>query len=165
VKVAQDRVVAIDYTIRLSDGRVIETTFSSDGVPLVYLHGRSHLVPGVEKGIEGAEPGEVLDLEIEPGDAYGMRDPAGVFIVPREAFPTGEELAPGMAFEARRQDGREWVFHVLEANQELVVIDTNHPLAGETLRVAVAVRGVRSATMEEIQLGRVIGDVEAQLPS
>jgi FKBP-type peptidyl-prolyl cis-trans isomerase SlyD len=165
VKITRDRVVAIDYTICLTDGRVVESTFSSDGVPLVYLHGRSQLVPGVERGIEGAEPGEVLDLEIGPEQAYGARDPAGVFIVPREAFPTGEDIEPGMTFEARRNDGKEWVFHVLEANQELVVIDTNHPLAGETLHVAVAVRGVRPATMEELQLGRVLGDVEAQLPS
>jgi FKBP-type peptidyl-prolyl cis-trans isomerase SlyD len=54
VRVTRDRVVAIDYTICLTDGRVVETTFSSEGAPLVYLHGRAQLVPGVERGIEGA---------------------------------------------------------------------------------------------------------------
>ena len=164
MKIAANRVVAIDYTIRLEDGRVVESTIDG-GRPLVYLHGRSQIVPGVERGIEGAEPGEVLELEVSPEDAYGDRDPRGVFVVPRAAFPTGEDVAPGMTFSATRTDGKQLMFHVVEASGELVVIDTNHPLAGERLLVSVAVRGVRHATSEEMVVGRVVEEIAAQLPS
>src|SRR6202011_954064 len=109
-----------------------ETSISDDGGPLSYLHGRSQIVPGVERAIEGAEPGTVLEVEVDPDDGYGRRDPTGIFVVPRAAFPTGEDVGPGMTFAATRRDGRQVTFHVVDAAGEMVVIDTNHPLAGET---------------------------------
>lgn len=166
MRVAKDRVVAIDYTIRLKDGRVIESSVSEeDARPLVYMHGRSQLVAGVEKAIDGQETGAVLEIVVPPVDAYGERDPAGVLLVPRTAFPEGEELAPGMAFSATRSDGKTLTFQVLEVGDDSVIIDTNHPLAGETLHVSVAVRAVREATSEEVITGQAAEEAPAELPS
>jgi FKBP-type peptidyl-prolyl cis-trans isomerase SlyD len=166
VKIAKDRVVTIDYTIRLDDGRIVETSVADGGAPLLYLHGRSQIVPGVEKAIEGAEPGSVMEVDVVPEDAYGARDPAGVFMVPRAAFPPGETVGPGMAFSATRLDGKQMTFHVLEVREDTVVIDTNHPLAGRMLHISVAVRAVRDATEEELHAGRPLGEAPmAQIPS
>jgi FKBP-type peptidyl-prolyl cis-trans isomerase SlyD len=146
-------VVSIDYVIRLMDGREVES--SADGSPLTYLHGRSQIVPGVERAIEGAESGEVVEVMVPPGEAFGDRDPKGVFLVPRGSFPPEEEVEQGMTFVATRPDGKTVIFRVVEAYGGTVLVDTNHPLAGEALYVRVAVRGVREATADEKRAGRV----------
>src|SRR5262245_25928226 len=100
MKIAKDRVVAIEYTIRNQAGDVVDT---SDGRgPLVYLHGHDQIVPGVEAAIDGLEVGKNLEVSIHPDDAYGERDPAAILILPRRAFPAEEDLAPGTMFRAFR---------------------------------------------------------------
>lgn len=152
MKIGKDRVVCMDYTIRLANGQVVETSVGQE--PLTYLHGRRQIVPGVEKAIEGLESGALLEVVVPPPEAYGDRDPAGVFVVPRAAFPAGEEVGPGMMFSASRPDGRSITFRVIEANDELVLVDTNHPLAGETLHISIHVHSVRIATTDELYTGR-----------
>lgn len=157
MKVARGRVVSIDYSVRLPDGDMVES--SSGDWPLVYLHGRSQLVPGVEQAIDGHEEGTELEVELGPDEAYGPRDPDGVFLIPRRAFPNGDELTTGTTFSAVRPDGGTVLFRVLRATHDMVLVDTNHPLAGQTLRVWVAVRDVRDATGEELRDGRVHPEV------
>jgi FKBP-type peptidyl-prolyl cis-trans isomerase SlyD len=160
VRISKDRVVCIDYTIRLANGQVVETSVGQE--PLTYLHGRKQIVPGVERAVEGLEAGSSLDIVVAPDEAYGDRDPGGVFVVPRAAFPVEEEVGPGMMFSAHRPDGHSLTFRVVEANDELVLVDTNHPLAGETLHISVLVHEVRNATAEEIFTGKPTASVHAQ---
>lgn len=152
MNISKDRVVCMDYTIRLANGRVVESSVGQE--PLTYMHGRRQIVPGVEKAIEGLEEGALLEIVVPPAEAYGERDPAGVFVVPRAAFPTGEDVGPGMMFSASRPDGKSITFRVIEANEELVLVDTNHPLAGETLHISIHVHHVRSPTTDELFSGR-----------
>jgi FKBP-type peptidyl-prolyl cis-trans isomerase SlyD len=152
VRISKDRVVCMDYTIRLANGQTVESSVGQE--PLTYLHGRRQIVPGVEKAIEGLETGALLEIVVPPAEAYGERDPAGVFVVPRSAFPVGEEIGPGMMFSASRPDGKNITFRVIEASDELVLVDTNHPLAGETLHISIHVHHVRSATTHELYSGR-----------
>ena len=62
-----------------------------------------------------------------------------------------------MMFSASRPDGKSITFRVIEANDELVLVDTNHPLAGETLHISIHVHTVRSATSDELFTGRAAG--------
>src|SRR3954471_22544759 len=160
VRISKDRVVCIDYTIRLANGQVVETSIGHE--PLTYLHGRKQIVPGVEKAIDGLDAGASIDLVVAPDEAYGDRDPAGVFVVPRAAFPAEEDVGPGMMFSGHRPDGRSLTFRVVEANDELVLVDTNHPLAGETAHTSVLVHEVRNATAEKIFTGKPTASVHAQ---
>lgn len=154
--IVRDRVVSIDYTIRLTGGQLVESSVGSE--PLTYLHGRRQIVPGVEQAIEGLEAGAALEIVVPPEKAYGERDPEGVFLVPREAFPEGEQVAPGMMFSASSPDGKNLTFRVLEAKTELVLIDTNHPLAGQTLHIALHVQRVRAASEEELKFGHAYAE-------
>jgi len=162
VRVTRDRVVCMDYTIRLPDGQVVESSVGSE--PLRYLHGRRQIVPGVEKAVEGLEPGDTLDIIVPPEEAYGERDPTGIFLVPRGAFPADEEIGAGMTFAATRPDGQSLVFRVVETNDDVVLVDTNHPLAGQTLHVAVLVHHVRGATADELLHGQA-GEENAPEPT
>jgi FKBP-type peptidyl-prolyl cis-trans isomerase SlyD len=162
VKIGKNRVVAIDYAIRTVDGALVE---SSGSEPLRYLHGRSQLLPGVERAIDGGEAGREYQIELAAREGYGERDPAGVFLVPREAFPGDEPINIGMVYSAMRPDGMPVTFRVLRVTDELVLVDTNHPLAGRALRVWVAVRAVRDATALELLHGAVAPEApDAPLP-
>jgi FKBP-type peptidyl-prolyl cis-trans isomerase SlyD len=143
----------MDYTIRLDSGQVVETSLGQE--PLSYLQGRRQIVPGVERALEGLDEGAVVNVVLAPEDAYGPRNPAGIFVVARSGFPEDEQPGPGMTFSARRRDGTSFTFRVLDVDEQMVLVDTNHPLAGETLHVTVKVHRVRAATTEEILTGKI----------
>jgi FKBP-type peptidyl-prolyl cis-trans isomerase SlyD len=162
VRVTRDRVVSIDYTIRLLDGDVVEST--AVGGPLSYLHGRAQIVPAVEHAIDGLDQGAEVEVEVPPVDAWGEHDPEALFLVVRDAFPDEEALEPGMTFSGTGPRGPV-VFSIVQVGADLVLVDANHPLAGKTVRVWVAVRAVRAATPDELVEGRPIAAPPPTLPA
>jgi FKBP-type peptidyl-prolyl cis-trans isomerase SlyD len=153
MRIGKDRVVSIAYTIRNESGFVVDTNDGRE--PLVYLHGHNQIVPGVEAAIEGLAPGATLSVSVAPEQAYGERDPTAIAILPRTAFPPEEDLEAGMMFRAMRPDGRPFLFSILAVEEERIVVDANHPLAGQRLAVDVAVLSVRDATAQELEHGHV----------
>lgn len=149
MRVAKDKVVSIDYTLR-ADGEVVD---SSDGSgPLVYLHGHGALVPGLERALSGLTAGESLSVVVEPEDAYGdfEQDDEGVRL-PRESLP--DDLEVGATYEAETEDGEPVTLTVMEVEDAEVVVDFNHPLAGRTLSFDVTVLEVREAGADELEHG------------
>jgi len=154
MKVERGRVVSMHYTLRDESGATIE---SSGGVrPLAYLHGYGQLIPGLEKFLDGVEPGLRSTVTVLPKDAYGEKDPAAVIRAPRADFPEGLALAPGVEVQAETPDGP-ITFRVVSVDGDEVALDANHPLAGKALTFEVEVIDVRVATAEEIAHGHVHG--------
>ncbi len=162
MKISKDTVVAIDYTSRNQNGNVVDT--SEGRQPLVYLHGYKQIVPGVETAIEGLDAGASMNLWVGPQDAYGERDPNAVLVLPRSAFPTGETVEAGSMFRAFRPDGKPIIFSVIDVTGDMVVVDANHPLAGQTLQIDVQVVSVREATDEEREHQHVHEEETTQPP-
>jgi len=154
VKIAQEKVVSIHYTLKNAEGSVLDSSSGSD--PLAYLHGAGNIIPGLESALEGKEAGEKLAVTVEPGQGYGDRDERLVQDVPRAAFKDVQELAPGMQFQAQGPQGTRLVV-VTQVAEETVTVDANHPLAGQTLHFEVEVAEVRDATAEELEHGHVHG--------
>lgn len=154
MKVENGTVVAIDYKLHLGDGEVLDE--SEPGSPLSYIHGVGSIVPGLERALEGLEPGASLQVVVTPEDGYGVYNDAGVQEVPKKAF--GGELPDlGEQYTARGPNGEMVPFVVKELKEEVVVVDLNHPLAGKTLHFEVTVREVRPATAEEQEHGHAHG--------
>jgi FKBP-type peptidyl-prolyl cis-trans isomerase SlyD len=155
-KVGKGSVVSVDYQLHLGDGKVVDA--SEPGSPLSYIHGEGQIVPGLERALEGLSSGDARKVVIAPEDGYGEHDMRGVQEVPRNAFPEGAELSPGMELAARGEGGETVPFVVREVKPETVVIDLNHPLAGKTLHFDVTIRDIRAATEEELAHGHVHGE-------
>ena len=155
--VRNDDVVSIEYTLTDDQGNVID---SSEGMaPLEYLHGHNNLIPGLEKEIAGMSVGEEKHVTVPPEEAYGPRHENATQIIPKEAFPPDMEVEPGMGLQMRdTQTGQIFEVYVTEIRPEGVVVDFNHPLAGETLHFDVKVVGIRPATPDEIAHGHVHGE-------
>ncbi|ABI57755.1 FKBP-type peptidyl-prolyl cis-trans isomerase [Alkalilimnicola ehrlichii MLHE-1] len=151
MQVAKDRVVSIDYTLKDTEGTLLD---SSEGRgPLAYLHGAGNIIPGLEQALEGQNSGDSVEVTIEPGDAYGERDDNLIQDVPKQMFDSVEKVEPGMQFQAQTPNGTQ-VITVREVGDETVKVDANHPLAGVTLNFDVKVIDVRDASSEEVENGQ-----------
>ena len=147
MKATQDRVVSLHYTLTDDHGLLLDSSRGRD--PLAYLHGHGHIIQGLESALEGREAGFSGSVQVPPTDAYGEYDPQGVFEAPRDQFPPGEDIQAGMRVQAEGPQGTV-NFTVLSANDQGVVLDANHPLAGKTLNFEVELLEVREATTQEL---------------
>ena len=143
-------VVTIHYTLTDDAGEVLDN--SRDGDPMVYLHGASNIIPGLENELTGKTTGASLKVTVTPEDGYGEHTPEAIQIVPRSNFEGVEDIQPGMQFQTESPEGVQ-VIVVTEVSDTEVTIDANHPLAGKTLHFDVSIEGVRDATPEEIDHG------------
>ncbi|HKE96355.1 MAG TPA: peptidylprolyl isomerase, partial [Povalibacter sp.] len=130
MQVAQDAVVSIHYTLTNDQGETLDSSAGSD--PLVYLHGNGNLISGLEKALQGKQAGDKLTVKIAPADAYGEYDKALVQRVPRRSFKGVGDVREGMQFQVQSPGGVRMVT-VTQVSGDMVTVDGNHALAGQTL--------------------------------
>jgi FKBP-type peptidyl-prolyl cis-trans isomerase SlyD len=152
--VADNLVVSMDYTARLDDGQVADT--SSDKDPLEFIQGQGQIVPGLENALYGMAVDEEKEVLIAPADAYGDVNESEFQLVPRDVFPPTVDLTPGQGLHLRDNSTQQVMqAYVVEVRSDDVLLDFNHRLAGETLRFSVKIVGLRQATSEELSHGHV----------
>jgi FKBP-type peptidyl-prolyl cis-trans isomerase SlyD len=154
VQVGKDTVVGITYELTDTDGKVIERT---DG-PVEYLHGGyAGIFPRVEQALAGKSVGDSCRVRLEPDDAFGEYDAGLLHLEPRSKFPG--DVAVGMRFEGRgTESGTTLVYTVTEVAGDKVMVDGNHPLAGQALQFTCTVTAVRAASADEIAHGHAHGE-------
>jgi FKBP-type peptidyl-prolyl cis-trans isomerase SlyD len=141
-------VAALAYELFDAEGELVEA--SEAGAPLVLLFGYGDAVPALEHALQGLGEGDTREVVLPPEQAFGARDPEAIIEVDRAEFPP--DVAAGDELEADREDGRGAVpLKVIEVLDDIVVLDTNHPLAGQRVKLLVVVEAVRPATPEEIE--------------
>jgi FKBP-type peptidyl-prolyl cis-trans isomerase SlyD len=153
MQIDKDTVVGLSYELLDTDGKVIEKTEE----PFEYLHGGYRgIFPLVEKELAGKTIGDRCRVRLEPDDAFGEYDAELVHVEPRNKFP--EKVKVGMQFTGQgAESGNTLVYTVTDIADDKVVVDGNHPLAGQTLQFSCTVNAVRAATAEEIAHGHVHG--------
>lgn len=154
--IANQHVVAIDYTLSNDAGEVIDSSAGAE--PLVYLHGAGNIIAGLEKALAGKAVGDELDVSIEPEDAYGEYSAELITNLGREMFEGVDQLEVGMQFHASAPDGGMQIVTIRDVDGDQVTIDGNHPLAGQQLNFKVKVVSVRAASEEELAHGHVHGE-------
>lgn len=153
MKITKDTVVTLRYKVANAQGQIIED--SKD--PMVYLHGGyDNTFPKIEAALEGQETGFQATIALQPEDAFGERDESLATTIPRTQFPAGVKV--GGTLRGTGDDGQEQVFRVVKIKGPVVLLDGNHPLAGQALRFSLAVTGVRAASEEEITHRHVHGE-------
>jgi FKBP-type peptidyl-prolyl cis-trans isomerase SlyD len=152
--IAPGKFVVLDYTLKDEDGDEIQRSADEEVGPLTYVHGYSPILPGLHKGLEGLNQGDSKQVKVPPEEGYGPADEDAIFEVDRAELPNPEGVKFGDEIVAEDDDGNEFAMHVVEVHDDVVVVDTNHPLAGHTLVWDVTVREVRDATQVEIDRAR-----------
>jgi FKBP-type peptidyl-prolyl cis-trans isomerase 2 len=149
--VARDRVVILEYTVRLESGQLVDST--GQCAPLAVLVGSGQLFPALEDRILGMRPGETCEVRIPAEDAYGTWHAGLVRTLPRDRLPPDLELTVGEDYRLRAPDGTTLRFRLLEVREETVRADFNAPSAGQALVATVTVIAVRQPTAEELRRG------------
>ena len=153
--VEQDSVVSVIYTGTFSDsGEVFDSNVNQQ--PLIFLVGHGNMIEGFEQEMLGAAVGETREFTLTPERAYGLRDEANVQSIPRSQFPEGMELEVGMILGAQSDQGP-MQFTVVNVNDDLVIVDLNHQMAGYTLHFNVEVVEIREAISDELAHGHAHG--------
>jgi FKBP-type peptidyl-prolyl cis-trans isomerase SlyD len=145
MKIGQDTVVTLRYKVSDAQGKLIEEVKE----PMAYLHGGyGNTLPKIEAALDGQETGYQTTVQLQPADAFGLRDDSLLQTIARKDFPPGVKV--GGELMGRDADGHEHPFTVLKIKGDTVFLDGNHPWAGKELRFSLKVTEVRAATPEEI---------------
>lgn len=161
VVVAADMAVTIAFELYDERSECVESVTSAN--PIVYVHGYAQLLPGLEAALEGCEAGECFTVEVPPEEAFGVRNEQATLEIDRHDFPGGETVVVGDEVIAERGDGAEALHRVVAVDADTIMVDLNHPLAGQRIQFAVEVCEVRPATDEELDAARA--DIDDRIDS
>lgn len=150
--VQKNSVVTISYKIQEIGGELLEE--SQEGFP--YLHGGyDNIFPKVEAAFEGQAVGTKVEVDLEPADAYGERDLRLVRVESFADLNIPELEVDDMLEEDDEETGETIIWRVIAINDDQVMLDHNHPLAGLGIRFSGEVLAIRGATAAEIAHGHV----------
>ena len=147
-KAKDDRVVkdgmmvSLDYTLKGTDGKVMETSKGRE--PLKYIHGQKMMIPGLERELTGMKVGGQKNVTVKPEDAYGKINPNAVQEIPKEKIPPNA-LKVGAVLAASSPQGMVVPMTVRQIKEKTVVMDMNHPMAGKTLVFDIKVVDIQPA--------------------
>ncbi|SDO35757.1 FKBP-type peptidyl-prolyl cis-trans isomerase [Desulforhopalus singaporensis] len=135
----QGRSVTIRYSVILENGSRVSDEKTK---PLTFKIGSKRVFPSLESGIAGMKPGETRQITITPEQGYGHYNSELVIKVEKKMFPPDMKLVPGKTVQYQNRDGERANFVVQQVDEETVVLDGNHPLAGQKLEYQVELLGV-----------------------
>lgn len=150
--VRNDLVVAIDYSLTV-DGEVIDS--SEEREPLEFLQGHGNIIPGLEREMLGMSIGESKEVVISPADGYGELDKEAFIEVPKNEFPDNIPAEVGIELQVENEEGEPVYARIDEIENNVVLLNFNHPLAGKKLHFAVQVVALREPSEEELSHGHV----------
>jgi FKBP-type peptidyl-prolyl cis-trans isomerase 2 len=135
-----ERLIAIEYSLFLDDGSQVDSNVGGD--PLVYREGAGQILPALEHQIADLGAGETKRVVLAAEDAYGPVQPDAFREVEAEAIPE-EAREPGIMLVAEDGEGHKHQVRVHEVKDDAVILDLNHPLAGQTLTFDVKVVDIK----------------------
>ena len=145
-------VVSMEYTLHV-DGELLD---SSEGQgPLQFLTGYGNIIPGLENEMIGMKIGDSKDVIVQPADGYGEFDNEAFMQVSRKDFPQDMPLELNAELNVRDDEGNQKYARIESIDGDLVMLNFNHPLAGDELHFYVRVVKLREPTQEELEHGHV----------
>ena len=131
-KVEAGHSIKVHYVGTTKNGNEFDNSYKR-GSTLDFQVGSGQMIPGFDNGVVGMVVGEMKQVEIPPSEAYGERRPDATVQVLRENFNNLDQFKRGDMVQGSTHDGRPIQAIIEDITDEYVVLDMNHPLAGETL--------------------------------
>ena len=138
--IEKGKTVQFDYILTINN-EVVETTEGKN--PIEYVQGEGKIIPGLEKALEGLKAGEEKKVTVAPEEAYGPVIQEAIKDIPKANFPADFAYEVGMVIELQDPEGNAYPGVVQEIKDEAVVVNFNHPLAGQTLNFDVKIVSVK----------------------
>jgi FKBP-type peptidyl-prolyl cis-trans isomerase SlyD len=149
--IAPDQYVVLEYRLHLDTGEQIRGSAEAPAY-LQFIAGCNELMPGLERRLLGLREQEAVEFVIPADEAFGLYDPENVKAWSHKVFPPEMEVQVGQkVIPANLPFPPEYPLTVKEVQENAVILDMNHPLAGRDLHYSVKVIEVRPATPEELE--------------
>jgi peptidylprolyl isomerase len=126
-----DDIVQVHYTGKLADSTVFDS--SVGGEPIEFTIGSGQLIPGFDEAVRGMKVGEKKTVTIPAEEAYGAHLDGLTAEIPLDKMPEGKVPEIGQRLIAVNPNGTQAIVTVISISDNVVVVDTNHPLAGQDL--------------------------------
>ncbi|MGD2186772.1 MAG: peptidylprolyl isomerase [Desulfobacterales bacterium] len=139
--------VSLHYKGTLQDGKIFDTSEGRN--PLEVQMGAGQLIAGLEKALMGMSLNEKKVLTIEPEEAYGQIDKNLTHSFARSEIPAELDPEVGQVVALTSPEGQQVPAQIIDVDNEKVVLDLNHPLAGETLTFDIEVVGISSEPTQD----------------
>lgn len=156
MKISTNKFVALSYDLNVGEGEERELMERATAeTPLEFIFGTNSMLEAFERNLDGLAEGDSFDFVLSPEEAYGEYDDEAVVDLPRNIFEQDGVLNEEVIFEGNTvpmmdTNGNRLNGSVVEVKEDVVRMDFNHPLAGETLNFSGSVLVVRESTPEEI---------------
>lgn len=156
MRISANKYVAVIYDLNVGEGEERELMEKATReVPLKFIYVTGMMIPAFEDALAGLESGDQFDFSLTPENAYGEYNEDHVLELPKNIFEIdgkfdSEMVKEGNTIPMMDADGHRMNGSVLEVKKDVVVMDFNHPLAGETLHFKGEVVDVHEPTAEEI---------------
>ena len=139
--------VSVHYKGTLQNGEVFDT--SEGRHPMEVQMGAGQIITGFEKALMGMSLNEKKVFTLEPEEAYGHKDDSLTHSFNRSEIPAEMEIEVGQTVALSAPEGQQVPAQIVEVNDQEVMVDLNHPLAGETLTFDIEIVGISSSPTQE----------------
>lgn len=123
--------IKVHYHGKLTNGETFDSSAGRE--PLEFEVGSGMVIPGFDDGVTGMTVGEKKTVNIPFAEAYGPKNPEMVIEMPKDRFPADMQVEVGMPLMMSDQQGQQFQVTIVEIKEEVVMLDANHPLAGQDL--------------------------------
>lgn len=152
MKIEESKVVVLDFILSDEDGNILEDT--KEVGPFAYIQGIGDFIPKIEEILEGKTEGFQSKIIVSPEEGYGQYDEELISEMLKDDFSEFDDIYEGLDFQAETDEGlMEFVIKSIE--DDVVLVDGNHPFAGKNLTFDLKVTEVRDASEEELEHGHV----------
>lgn len=165
MKIESSKVVKLVYELSIGEGETRELVeIAGEEDPMVFIHGLSGLPEAFENHLIGLMPGDKFDFTVNSEDGYGEIDEEALIDFPLDHFKIEDGKIPDGMLELgnfipfANEEGNKMTGRVTEVHESHVVLDFNHPLAGQTMHFNGHIISVRNANPDELAHGHVHGD-------
>ncbi len=152
MQIDDNAVVSMHYSLSNGHGDVIDS--SQGQLPMVYMHNTNALLPSLERELTGKLAGNNFEVVIYPEDGYGYANEELIKQLPKEQFSHISDLAVGMRVKVMHSENEKAeMLTIADIREDSVIVDLNHPLAGQVLHFVIAIVAVREPTDAELAQG------------
>jgi FKBP-type peptidyl-prolyl cis-trans isomerase SlyD len=145
--------VSLKYTVRLETGEIVKGDSAKGLAHMEFVTGYNQVLPALERKIIGLSEGQEVSFAVPPAEAFGAYDPSLVQERTFVDFPQGRDLEEGGWVRATNPDHLvSFGYKVIEKRADRVVLDYNHPLAGQTLHYQIKIDKVSEASKEDLEI-------------
>ncbi|MHB1178384.1 MAG: FKBP-type peptidyl-prolyl cis-trans isomerase [Daejeonella sp.] len=158
MKIQSNSVVALTYDLYTKENdEEVFVEQAGEQNPLVFLYDVGMMLPKFEANLQGMSAGDTYDFHLVAEDAYGTKDEAAVAELPLDMFGEVEKPEIGAILPLQDNDGNQFRAKVKDISDSAVMVDLNHPMAGQDLHFIGKILSVREATSEELSHGHAHG--------